>query len=120
MDSLYINVIHSTTDLRGGLRKARDLARSAGDAAAAAAAAGVHDDDGGSSGRRQDSFGRGSGGRGGRGSHKSGGSHGREEEEEEEEEGYTHKDIMFFPYGAVVFWGCSEKEVRAKRRGMEE
>lgn len=103
MDSLYIDVIHSTTDLRGGLRKARDLARPAwgGDEVNGRAHEGSPrsiyyyydgDDD--------DSRGR-SGGGGG--------------EDEDDDDSLTHKDVIFFPYGAVVFWGCSEAEVRGTR-----
>ena len=103
MDSLYIDVIHSTTDLRGGLRKARDLERPAWED--------VVDEeeesgDGGSydagavkerrAGRREGS-----------------GSRGREEEEDDDNDVVTHKDVIYFPYGAVVFWGCSEAEVCA-------
>lgn len=82
MDSLYIDVIHSTTDLRGGLRKARELERPAWEADQYA--------DG------EDGYGDGY----------------DEEQEDEGDDAVTrHKDIMFFPYGAVVFWGCSEAEV---------
>lgn len=120
MDSLYINVIHSTTDLQGGLRKARDLARPAGYAGG--------DGDGGGSGdhgeQQQDHDGHGRSwyydddhsrdSRGGRGDGRDGGSQGREEGEDDED--LTHKDVIFFPYGAVVFWGCSEDEVRRRWR----
>lgn len=111
MDSLYINVIHSTTDLQGGLRKARDLARPAGYAGAAGGDHGEQQqdhDDHGSSWYYDDDNSRDS--RGGRGDGGDGGSQGREEGEDDED--LTHKDVIFFPYGAVVFWGCSEDEVR--------
>ena len=80
MDSLYIDVIHSTTDLRGGIRKARALARRAWED--------VPEED------------------------EEGEDYEREGEEEEDDDVVTHKDVIYFPYGAVVFWGCSEAEVR--------
>ncbi|CAM9838804.1 unnamed protein product [Ascophyllum nodosum] len=78
MDSLYIDVIHSTTDLRGGIRKARALARRAWED--------VPEED------------------------EEGEDYEREGEEEEDDDVVTHKDVIYFPYGAVVFWGCSEAE----------
>lgn len=130
MDSLYIDVIHSTTDIKGGLRKARDLERPAWEEDGY-----VDGEDGEAYG---DGYGYGSGGGGGdeEGGDSVGGSGGvpwetaadgemdqdREREREREHERGTeddgadfvtrHKDVVFFPYGAVVFWGCSEAEVQ--------
>lgn len=110
MDSLYIDVIHSTTDLRGGLRKARDLARPAvldmtinerqGYDGYGSTYYDERDDDSRDGRRGRD----GEDGRGEAG--------GRRDEDDDDDE-LTHKDVMFFPYGAVVFWGCSEAEVRS-------
>ncbi|CAM9733974.1 unnamed protein product [Ectocarpus sp. 13 AM-2016] len=96
MDSLYIDVIHSTTDLRGGLRKARELERPAWEADEYA-----DEEDGYRDGydqEQEDADGTGVGGGGGGG------------EDGGDDAVTRHKDIMFFPYGAVVFWGCSEAE----------
>ncbi|CAM9762808.1 unnamed protein product [Discosporangium mesarthrocarpum] len=76
MDSLYIDVIHSTTDLESGLHKARDFDRSAWD--------GDDDDEG-------------------RG-------YGYAAPDLSDAENSFQKDVIFFPYGCVVFWGCSEAE----------
>ena len=143
MDSLYIDVIHSTTDIKGGLRKARDLERPA------------WEDDGYIDGEDGEGYGdgygyeSGDGGGGGgeeeeEGGDSVGGSGGipwetaaegemdqEQERERERERGggrelehdhgaeddgadlvTRHKDVVFFPYGAVVFWGCSEAEVQ--------
>lgn len=95
MDSLYIDVIHSTTDLRGGLRKARELERPAWEADGYADG---EDGDGDGYDQEQEGVdGTVVGGDGG--------------EDEGDDAVTRHKDIMFFPYGAVVFWGCSEAEV---------
>lgn len=92
MDSLYIDIIHSTTDLRGGLRKAREFTRPAWDPASGESSSPFYyeleDDDDHDTGRGADG------------------------DEDDDDDSLTHKDIMFFPYGAVVFWGCSEVEVR--------
>ncbi len=104
MDSLYIDVIHSTTDIKGGLRKARDLERPAWEEDEDI----VDGEDGGGYG---DGYGD--------GAHEEGGGpweRARADGEAEQEHGADvatrHKDVVFFPYGAVVFWGCSEAEVR--------
>lgn len=114
MDSLYLDVIHSTTDIRGGLRKARDLERSAlGEDGYMDGEEGVDDFGGITDEERGDS---GGGGRGGAGA----GGGGKTQQEQEggaggdgDVDAPRHKDIMFFPYGAVVFWGFSIAEVRA-------
>lgn len=107
MDSLYIDVIHSTTDLRGGIRKARDLARPAWEDVAEEGGEEGGDWGGGSSwGVNADAGVEDDGGDGDR--------RGRERadvDEAENEDAMTHKDVIYFPYGAVVFWGCSEAEV---------
>lgn len=127
MDSLYIDVIHSTTDIEGGLRKARDLERPA------------WEDDGYVDGEDGEGYGDGYGYGPGGGADEEGGDSvggsggvpwetaakgemGQEREREQEQErgteddgadvGTRHKDVVFFPYGAVVFWGCSEAEVQ--------
>lgn len=92
MDSLYIDIIHSTTDLRGGLRKARELDTAAGVVDSDRSFYYDVDEDEGQD-RRSGA------------------------EDDEDDDSLTHKDVMFFPYGAVVFWGCSEAEVR--RHGQE-
>lgn len=127
MDSLYIDVIHSTTDIKGGLRKARDLERPAWKEDGY-----VDGEDGEGYG---DGYGYGSGGAGDEeGGDSVGGSGGvpwetaaegeteQEREQVQEHDRGTeddgtdfvtrHKDVVFFPYGAVVFWGCSEAEVQ--------
>ncbi|CAM9509315.1 unnamed protein product [Choristocarpus tenellus] len=71
MDSLYIDVLHSTTDLESGLHKARDFDRPA------------WKDDG-----------------------EKGGGYATTDMDGVDD----HKDVIFFPYGCVVFWGCSEAE----------
>lgn len=108
MDSLYIDVIHSTTDIRGGLRKARDLDRSSlEDAQSRDRDTGQKRGGDGSDGERSydagidDDRGEGQWERRGDG-----------EQDEDDDDVVTHKDVIFFPYGAVVFWGCSEVEVR--------
>lgn len=98
MDSLYIDVIHSTTDLRGGLRKARELERPAWEADQYADGEDGYGD--GYDEEQEDVGGTAVGGGGGGGG-----------EDEGDDAVTRHKDIMFFPYGAVVFWGCSEAEV---------
>ncbi|CAN0250453.1 unnamed protein product, partial [Ectocarpus sp. 8 AP-2014] len=93
MDSLYIDVIHSTTDLRGGLRKARELERPAWEADEYADGEDGYGDGYDQEQENVDGTGVGGGG-----------------EDEGDDAVTRHKDIMFFPYGAVVFWGCSEAE----------
>lgn len=86
MDSLYIDVIHSTTDLRGGIRKARALARRSWEDIPLEEEEG---EDGDEDGEGEDEG----------------------EGEEDDDDVVTHKDVIYFPYGAVVFWGFSEAEV---------
>lgn len=90
MDSLYIDIIHSTTDLQGALRKARELEQPAGAGTGGSDSSPYYYE------ADDDTRDRRAGGDGG----------------DEDDDVLTHKDIMFFPYGAVVFWGCSETEVR--------
>ena len=105
-DRLYIDVIHSTTDLRGGLRKARDLERPAWEDVV------DEEEEGGGGGGSYDA-----GAVRDRRAGRREGSGGRERDEEDDDDNdvVTHKDVMFFPYGAVVFWGCSEAEVCSRR-----
>eukprot|EP00752_Nemacystus_decipiens_P006908 g6202.t1 len=132
MDSLYIDVIHSTTDIKGGLRKARDLERPAweedvyvdgedGDGYGDGYGYGYrygYGSDGGGDEEGGDSVGGGSAGI--QWETAAEGEMDRDQEREHEHERGTeddgadfvtrHKDVVFFPYGAVVFWGCSEAE----------
>lgn len=108
MDSLYIDVIHSTTDLRGGIRKARDLARPAWEDVEEEGGEEGGSWGGGNLGGRYDAGvddDRGDGERRGRG------------REREDNDVVTHKDVIYFPYGAVVFWGCSAAEVSTQTVG---
>lgn len=129
MDSLYVDVIHSTTDLRSGLHKARDLERPAGVVESfeeggweeECHSTGVDDDDTGSINvgsvdlefEVEDDREGESGGSDGRWKGEDDKDRDRQLEEEKDEANnvVTHKDIICFPYGAVVFWGCSEVEV---------
>ena len=123
MDSLYIDVIHSTTDIKGGLRKARDLERPAweGDGYVDGEdGEGYGDGYGYGSGDGGDEEGGGSVGGGSGGVPWESAAEGEIDQDQEHERGTEddgadfvtrHKDVVFFPYGAVVFWGCSEAEV---------
>ena len=116
MDSLYIDVIHSTTDIKGGLRKARDLERPAWDGDEDMDGEGDGGYAGGGGGGHGDGYGYGDEPDEDGGPWERAAADGGETEEREQRRGAAdvvtrHKDVVFFPYGAVVFWGCSEAEV---------